>query len=142
MVINEVAPHLMVQLPPEFKSLYRLFLRTASATVLHHPQATRNLRLLWRPAFDAAARVTNQYNDPRTDTAQRTLQGKWLKGWDQRSKFYAKTYVLFNKIIHVVDNTLAMLYNSSQSRGLSHNLTRNLAHLVYSEQKRISEYKL
>ncbi len=35
-----------------------------------------------------------------------------------------------------------MLYNSSQSRGLSHNLTRNLAHLVYSERKRLRGYKL
>lgn len=35
-----------------------------------------------------------------------------------------------------------MLYNSSQSRGLSHNLTRNLAYLVYSERKRLREYKL
>lgn len=86
----------MVQLPPEFKSLYRLFLRTVSATVLHHPQATRNLRLLWRPAFDAAARVTNQYNDPHTDEAQRTLQGEWLKEWEQRSKFFAKIRYLTN----------------------------------------------
>ena len=95
--IDEVqCTHLMVQLPPEFKSLYRLFLRTVSATVLHHSQATRNLRLLWRPSFDAAAHVTNQHNDPCTDAAQRTLRKKWLKEWEQRSKLYAKTYYLTN----------------------------------------------
>ncbi|KAK2464947.1 hypothetical protein APHAL10511_003023 [Amanita phalloides] len=115
----------MVQLAPELKSLYRLFLRTVSAAVLHHPQARRNLRRLWRPVFEAGAHVTNQYNDSRTNASQRILQGEWLKQWEKR-----------------MDNTLALLYNASQSRGLPHNLIRNLGYLVYSEQQRIRTYKL
>ena len=39
--------------------------------------------------------------------------------------------------IHVVDNTLALLYNSSKSRGLAHQLTRNLSKLVQAEKKRV-----
>ncbi|KAM6494008.1 hypothetical protein JOM56_010369 [Amanita muscaria] len=103
----------MTRLVSEFTSLYRLFLRTVSASVLHHPQATRNLRRLWRPVFEAGARV------------QQSPCDSWLKLWNSR-----------------MDNTLALLYNSSQTRGLSHNLTRNLAWLVSSEQQRVRAYKL
>lgn len=39
-----------------------------------------------------------------------------------------------------VDNTLSLLYSSSQSRGLPHRLTRNLVSLVYS-QKYILEHE-
>lgn len=35
-----------------------------------------------------------------------------------------------------------MLYNSSQSRGLSHKLTRNLGYLVYAERQRVKGFKL
>ena len=42
----------------------------------------------------------------------------------------------------IVDNTLAMLYNSSQSRGLSHQLTRNLGYLVYAERQRVKAFRL
>jgi len=37
--------------------------------------------------------------------------------------------------IHVVDNMLALLYNSSKSRGLAHQLTRNLSKLIQAEKK-------
>ncbi|KAF8634668.1 hypothetical protein AX15_000769 [Amanita polypyramis BW_CC] len=114
----------MVQVPPEFTSLYRLFLRTVSAAVLHHPQARRNLRRLWRPVFEAGARVTKQYHDTHK-AEKRTVQLDWLKQWHQR-----------------MDNTLAMLYTSSQSRGLPHNLTRNLGYLVHAEQQRVKAYRL
>lgn len=72
-------------LPPEFKSLYRLFLRTVSAAVLHHPQATRNLRRLWRPVFNAGAYVTKQLKQSKVP--QRPLLGKWLKQWEQRGQW-------------------------------------------------------
>lgn len=74
-------------LPPEFKSLYRLFLRTVSAAVLHHPQATRNLRRLWRPIFEVGAYVTKQHKKPvakQSIVPQRPFLGKWLKQWEQR----------------------------------------------------------
>ena len=35
-----------------------------------------------------------------------------------------------------------MLYNSSQSRGLSHQLTRNLGYLVYAERQRVKAFRL
>jgi len=39
--------------------------------------------------------------------------------------------------IHVVDNTPALLYNSSKSGGLAHQLTRNPSKLVQAEKRRI-----
>ena len=39
--------------------------------------------------------------------------------------------------IHKVDNTLALLYNSSKSGGLTHQLMRNLSKLVQTEKKRV-----
>lgn len=36
-----------------------------------------------------------------------------------------------------MDNTLALLYTSSQSRGLSHKITRNLSFLVLGEHQRL-----
>ena len=50
----------------------------------------------------------------------------------KNSKVYMPAYR-----IHVVDNTLALLYNSSKSRGLTHQLTRNLSKLVQAEKKRV-----
>ncbi|KIL63730.1 hypothetical protein M378DRAFT_186943 [Amanita muscaria Koide BX008] len=113
----------MTRLAGEFTSLYRLFLRTISASVLHHPQATRNLRRLWRPAFEAGARVTKELQQSPCDSSHE--HHTWLKLWNER-----------------VNNTLALLYNSSQTRGLAHNLTRNLAWLVSSEQQRVRAYRL
>lgn len=43
--------------------------------------------------------------------------------------------------IRLVDNTLAILYNSCKSRGLPHQLTRNLGFLVLSEHQRLRGYQ-
>lgn len=86
-----------VSLPREFKSLYRLFLRTVSAAVLHHPQATRNLRRLWRPIFDAGAYVTKKYEKPvgkRSIVPQHPFLGQWLKQWEQRGQLFIQRYTI------------------------------------------------
>jgi len=45
-------------LPPSFTSLYRLFLRLSSASVLHYQPAKLNLIARYRPAFEEAAKLT------------------------------------------------------------------------------------
>ena len=63
-------------LPMKFRSVYRLFLRALSASVLHHPAATTNLRRLYRPVFVEAAAVCRSLDTP---AAQR-----WMSEWHQR----------------------------------------------------------
>ncbi|KAI0310106.1 hypothetical protein OF83DRAFT_1071082 [Amylostereum chailletii] len=101
------------RLPPSFTSLYRLFLRASSASVLHHYAAKRHLRQLWRPTFDAAARVIQEGGRAGTTEAGERRR-KWLQAWEANT-----------------DTTLSVLHISSQSRGLSHKLTRNLSYLHY-----------
>ncbi|KAF8234393.1 hypothetical protein L208DRAFT_1261819 [Tricholoma matsutake] len=112
------------RLPATFTSLYRLFLRTCSATVLHHTLATRNLRQLWRPTFYAAAKVIQELQTGSQDANTRKLKEDWLGVWEKR-----------------MDNTLALLYNSCKSRGLSHRLTRNISLLVLSEHQRLRSHR-
>ncbi|KAJ7286924.1 hypothetical protein C8J57DRAFT_1215219 [Mycena rebaudengoi] len=114
----------MSRLPPTFTSIYRLFLRTSSASVLHHGSSTSNLRKLWRPAFEDAARVIGELQNSSLTTARRGELEFWLQAWNLR-----------------IDNTLAILYTSGKSKGLSHRLTRNLALLVRGEQARV-DYEL
>ncbi|KAF7290101.1 hypothetical protein HMN09_01315300 [Mycena chlorophos] len=107
----------------ELRSAYRLFLRTCSASVLHHPYSTKTLRKMWRPSFADAVRVTkrlqeNQANETLSATERNDLE-TWLSEWNLR-----------------IDNVLALLYSSSQSRGLAHHITRNLAAISSGEQKR------
>ncbi|KAG7088474.1 hypothetical protein E1B28_012463 [Marasmius oreades] len=112
----------MSSLPPTFTSLYRLFLRTASASVLHHKLATRNLRQLWRPAFADAVHTLRKLEKAGIEgnvPECRELQ-EWLGGWEKR-----------------MDSTLSLLYNSAASRGLPHQLTRNLSFIVLSEHQRL-----
>lgn len=74
------------RLSPTFTSLYRLFLRTTSASVLHHTAAKRNLRRLWRPTFDNAVQVTKRLeNGPKDVTARKELE-IWLEVWNNRSQ--------------------------------------------------------
>ncbi|KAF8161739.1 hypothetical protein K438DRAFT_1619017 [Mycena galopus ATCC 62051] len=112
-------------LPSDFTSLYRLFLRTSSASVLHQSKGAKALRRLWRPAFENAALVTNQLQNTSLSTARRNELELWLRTWHLR-----------------IDNTLAMLYTSCKTRGLSHRLTRNLSGLVQREQQRLNTAKL
>ncbi|KAF9646197.1 hypothetical protein BDM02DRAFT_3100298 [Thelephora ganbajun] len=100
------------QLPPGLRSLYRLVLRTSSASVLHVRPATPRLRAMWRPTFDVAVRMTRevQHSPLTDDEARAAAQAReWLNRWEKQ-----------------MDNTLSLLYNSAISRGLAHKLTRNL----------------
>ena len=76
-----------VRLPPSFTSLYRLFLRTSSAAVLHQRRAQINLRKRWRPVFDAGAKVTKELQNCNTDASDASVQEKieWLRVWNDRS---------------------------------------------------------
>ncbi|KIY46128.1 hypothetical protein FISHEDRAFT_75971 [Fistulina hepatica ATCC 64428] len=103
-------------LPPTFRSLYRIFLRAASASVLHHNAGKKYLRKLWRASFDDAVKVIRLLESPLSD-AERLRWGTWWEAWNARA-----------------DRTLQLLYTSSQSRGLEHRLTRNLGLLSHSEQ--------
>ncbi|KIM36735.1 hypothetical protein M413DRAFT_448876 [Hebeloma cylindrosporum] len=112
----------MPELPANFRSLYRLFLRTTSAAVLHHPGATKNLRLRWRPLFTETAKVTKEIEGSASDTSPELRDARlaWLKECHTR-----------------VDNTLRLLYTASLSRGIPHQLTRNLGYLTGNERKRV-----
>jgi len=108
-------------LPGTLRSVYRLFLRASSASVLHHRVACANLRRLLRPTFDAAADVSRQIQvTPPQNVKHEAELRAWLDCWEKR-----------------MDNTLRLLYISSQSRGLPHKLIRNLGFLVLSEHQRL-----
>jgi len=103
------------QLPPEFRSLYRLILRTSSASVLHARPATQRIRAMWRPTFDVAAGMARKvrHPPPTQDGARTAARAQdWLNQWERQ-----------------VDNTLSLLYTSAISRGLAHKLIRNLSTL-------------
>ncbi|KDR75513.1 hypothetical protein GALMADRAFT_68608 [Galerina marginata CBS 339.88] len=110
------------RLPATFRSLYRLFLRTSSAAVLHQRQARKNLRERWRPIFDVGAKVTQELQHKPADATHSWIRGReeWLRTWNIR-----------------VDHTLELLYASSQARGLPHRLTRNLGFMVANEKQRL-----
>ncbi|KAN0130757.1 hypothetical protein V8E53_011432 [Lactarius tabidus] len=104
----------MVRLPPSFTSLYRLLLRTTSAAVLDHKAATRYVGPLWKPSFREAATIIHRLQNPTLGTVEKAQLERWLCQWESS-----------------MDNTLALLSTSAQSRGLAHKLTRNLAFLNF-----------
>ena len=79
----------MARLPASFTSLYRLFLRTASAAVLHHRPARVNLISRWRPIFDAAAKVTKEleHSPQGNSSTWRQERIDWLAQWNERGGF-------------------------------------------------------
>ncbi|KAF9816801.1 hypothetical protein IEO21_03881 [Rhodonia placenta] len=96
-------------LPPTFTGLYRLFLRTAAASVLHKRAACSRIRRLWRPTFEVAAQVIRRHLSVSTTDPERRRLEWWYRVWERR-----------------IDNTLSLLAVSAQSRGLAHRLTSNL----------------
>ena len=134
---------IIMGLPSGFTSLYRIFLRATSASVLHHGPATRSLRRLYRPSFETAANAIRKLENLQTEgnavEAQRIE--KWLKIFDERGKepiqkdFLQKKngkinsfnfFFPFPLFMCTVNNTLSFLLTSSLSRGLSHRVTSNL----------------
>lgn len=120
-------------LPPKFTSLYRLFLRAISASTLHNGPATRRIRRLYKPNFEAAARNIRHLENMEAGTAESVQIQKWLDTFDQRSKKIVSSAMKTSDLIYVfaltVNNTLEMLHTSSYSRGLAHQLFRSLAFL-------------
>ncbi|KAL0580101.1 hypothetical protein V5O48_001877 [Marasmius crinis-equi] len=110
----------MTKLPSTFTSLYRLFLRTVSTSVLHHRLATHNLRQLWRPVFNDAAQVIRELEEVE-NVEERQELANWLQSWEKR-----------------MDGTLAILYNAATSRGIPHQLARNLSFIVLGEHQRLA----
>ncbi|KAL0069731.1 hypothetical protein AAF712_003000 [Marasmius tenuissimus] len=58
-------------------------------------------------------------DEAKDGQARRDLED-WLGQWEKR-----------------MDNTLSVLYNSAKTRGLSHQLTRNLSFMVLGEHQRL-----
>lgn len=87
---------IQTRLPATFRSVYRLFLRTSSATVLHHKQARRSLRERWRPVFDAGAKVIYELQDKPDDASDTWVREReeWLKNWDERSVYCIPTSLM------------------------------------------------
>lgn len=79
------------RLPASFTSVYRLFLRTCSASVLQHQGAKRNLRHLWRPTFVAAAKIIRELQVGPQDSTSRNAKEEWLKIWEGQSESHHKT---------------------------------------------------
>ena len=72
-----------IRLSSQLKSTYRLFFRATSAAVLHHPTATRNIRKLYRPTFNEAAKVEMQVQTSQDAQTSKMLT-QWLVKWNER----------------------------------------------------------
>jgi hypothetical protein len=79
------------KLPSSFTTLYRLFLRASSASVLHHRAATGYVRTLWKPTFREAAVVTLKLQSQTLETPEREKLEKWRSRWELSSKCQVDT---------------------------------------------------
>lgn len=116
-------PDKTAALNPAIKSLYRTFLRAISASLLHHSTGTRCLRDRYRTAFEQYFQLHWSHKAP-----SKTM--KEIQEWDARCMYAIFSKFGSNLPNKVVDNTLQLLQNSATSRGLPHQLTRNLSLLV------------
>ncbi|KAH9910990.1 uncharacterized protein BXZ73DRAFT_108311 [Epithele typhae] len=100
------------RLPATFFCLYRLFLRTAAASVLHDRKTKKQLRRIYRPMFTEAGRRMHELQDERLGRelgpGERAARVAWLAEWEER-----------------VDNTLSFLHTSAVARGVPHRTLRN-----------------
>ncbi|KAF7294007.1 hypothetical protein MKEN_01446800 [Mycena kentingensis (nom. inval.)] len=105
----------------ELTSLYRLFLRTSSAAIMHKTSATFALRKAWRSSFAHALRAAKELQNDALSPPERAELKTWLREWNTR-----------------MDKTLALLYGSSQAKGLPSRVTRNLFLLAMGQQHRVN----
>ncbi|KAH6910336.1 hypothetical protein BKA70DRAFT_1220953 [Coprinopsis sp. MPI-PUGE-AT-0042] len=88
-----------------------------------HSTATFNLEEQeWLPPIMAQAPVLGECRDPQRgspDATRKAAIAKSLELWNER-----------------MDQSLHFLYNASHSRGLAHEVTKNLSFLVHSEKLR------
>lgn len=75
-------------LPPSFTSVYRLFLRATSSSVLNHRSSTRRLRRLWRPTFSQAADVIRRLQSLSNTDKDAHVLTDWLKVWQERGSSF------------------------------------------------------
>lgn len=90
----------MHRLPPSFISLYRLFLRASSASVLHQNEARKQLRRLFRPVFDAAAQVVKDLHSNQLSPSKRIRSECFLDTFQQRSTSIHHPYCCCPLICH------------------------------------------
>ena len=129
-------------LPASFTSLYRLFLRLSSASVLHYRPAKLNLIARYRPAFEEAAKLTALVETAGSEKLD-PIAVKALRTWHERSMLYFSPCISRSDSSTPVDNTLSLLLSSAQSRGLPHHLTYNLAFLLAQRRKRsIQDFRM
>ena len=83
----------MPQLTPKLASLYRIFLRATSTSVLHKDQATKNLRRLYRPAFEAAAKTARSLETSKAVNTQSIEKKKWLEEFDNRGEYCSLPFI-------------------------------------------------
>ena len=77
-----------VKLPSSFTSLYRLFLRASSASVLHHRVATHNVQILWKSTFREAAVVIHKLQSPTLGVSEKKQLERWRSIWELSSEFH------------------------------------------------------
>lgn len=74
----------MSQSNPKLTSLYQFFLRATSASVLHNSLATRHLRRLYRPTFEATTKTVKKVENSIPEDSAHLK--KWLAEFDYRSE--------------------------------------------------------
>ena len=77
-ITNPIGP-----VPPEFKSVYRIFLRTLRRSVSNRRAEFINLVRIYRPVFRTAARNIMKLDNPERQAQHEHLR-LWLKTWDER----------------------------------------------------------
>lgn len=127
-------------LPADFRSFYRLFRRACSASVLHRSAETVALRNLYRYTFRRAGLVYMRYKTESPDDEANIKRKAWLDSWNQRSAFVvwviSSFFFSLSEFENLVDNTLSLLYNSSHTRGLPHQITKYLGHFIFVQRFR------
>ena len=73
--------------PSEFKSLYRLFLKSLLRAVGNQYGPFSNLRRLYRPLFRTAARNIIKLDDAGRQAQHENLR-LWLQTWDKRGEYH------------------------------------------------------
>jgi hypothetical protein len=118
-------------LPAEFSFLYRLFLRASSATTLHNATSKRCLRRLYRPSFEAAATIIHRLQCLNETSGEAETLRRKLAIFDERGEYSSKCFLMcvIEVVSYSANNALAFMLSSSRSRGLPHDVMKQLTHL-------------
>lgn len=118
------------RLPESFRSLYRLLLRTTSASVLHRNSAVAGLRKIYRPDFEEAAVTINRLHSSNTRLTdlEKSRMIKWIEQWNINSMNFCPQLVnVIVANVHrvLVDKTLSLHYAAAVSKGIPDKVTSN-----------------